>query len=106
LFDLDRVKSLSKFLRDIDDLLPERELTSQQQTELDDIAKGCRSVLKNLNETLEKYHELDSNPKPLGRKARRVWKKLKWEPEDIKELRSRIIANITLLNAFQGKLAR
>jgi hypothetical protein len=106
LFELDRVKSLSNVLRDIDDLLPERELTSQQQTELYDIAKGCRNVLKTLDETLEKYHELDSNPKAFGRKARRVWKRLKWEPEDIKELRSRIIANITLLNAFQGILAR
>jgi hypothetical protein len=103
---LDRVKSLSNVLRDIDDLLPERELTSQQHTELYDIAKGCRNVLKNLNETLEKYQELDSTPNTFGRKARRVWKKLKWEPEDIKELRSRIIANITLLNTFQGKLAR
>jgi hypothetical protein len=102
----DRVKSLSNVLRDIDDLLPERELTSQQQIELHDIAEGCGNVLKTLNETLEKYQELDSSPKTFGRKARKAWKKLKWEPEDIKELRSRIVANITLLNAFQGKLAR
>jgi len=31
---------------------------------------------------------------------------MKWEPEDIKELRSRIVANITLLNAFHGRLTR
>jgi hypothetical protein len=81
-------------------------LTSQQQTELQDIAEGCRNVLIKLKETLEKYQELDSNPKTFGRKTQKVWKRLKWEPEDIKELRSRIISNITLLNAFHGRLAR
>jgi Cdc6-like AAA superfamily ATPase len=35
-----------------------------------------------------------------------VWKRLKWEPEDIKELRSRISTNITLLNAFNSQLTR
>jgi hypothetical protein len=31
---------------------------------------------------------------------------LTWEPEDIRELRSRISSNITLLNAFNGRFAR
>jgi len=35
-----------------------------------------------------------------------VWKKLKWEPEDIRELRGRITSNIALLNAFNGQLTR
>jgi hypothetical protein len=81
-------------------------LTSQQQTELHDTAEGCRNVLETLNEILGKYQELDSNPKTFSGKARRVWKRLKWEPEDIKELRSRISSNITLLNAFNGRLTR
>ena len=37
---------------------------------------------------------------------KKVWKRLKWEPEDIRELRSRINSNITLLNAFNGRLTR
>jgi hypothetical protein len=105
-----RVKSLSSVLRDIEDFLDEREPTSQQKTELQDIAKGCRNVLDELKETLERYKELDSNsnpnPKTFARNARRVFKRLKWEPEDIKELRNRIVANITLLNAFHGRLTR
>jgi hypothetical protein len=101
-----RVKNLSNILRDIEDFLPERELTSQQVTDLQDIAEGCRSVLNALRQTLEKYQELETSPKDLGKKARRVWKRLKWEPEDIKEFRSRIVSNIALLNAFQGKLTR
>ena len=35
-----------------------------------------------------------------------MWKRLKWEPEDIKQLRSRISTNIGLLNAFTSRLTR
>jgi len=35
-----------------------------------------------------------------------VWKRLRWEPEDIKQLRSRISTNIGLLNAFTSRLTR
>jgi Cdc6-like AAA superfamily ATPase len=35
-----------------------------------------------------------------------VWKRVKWEPDDIKEFRSRITANITLLNAFNGRITK
>ena len=70
------------------------------------VTNGCRNVLHKLNETLEQYQELDSNPKTFSRKARRVWKRLKFEPEDIKELRSRIVSNITFLNAFNDRLTR
>ena len=67
--------------------------------------------LKTLDKTLEKYQELGSDPKDCDPKSfrfkvRRGWKRLRWEPEDIKELRSRITSNITLLNAFYGQLTR
>ncbi|TGJ79310.1 hypothetical protein E0Z10_g9452 [Xylaria hypoxylon] len=37
--------------------------------------------------------------------ARRAWKRLQWEPEDIHELRDRITANIILLNTFLGGIS-
>ena len=37
---------------------------------------------------------------------KKVWKRLKWEPEDIRDLRSRVSSNIALLNAFNGRLTR
>jgi hypothetical protein len=49
---------------------------------------------------------LGSCPKDVSRRVKKVWKRLKWEPEDIQELRSRINSNITLLNAFNGRLTR
>jgi len=100
------VKNLSNILRDNDDLLPERELTSQQTAELHDVVEAFRNTLKQLEYTLKNYHESDSNPTSLGSKARKVWKRLKWEPEYIKELRIRIIANVTLLSAFHDRIAK
>jgi hypothetical protein len=61
-----RIKSLSTVLRDVDDVLPQRELTNQQKTGLDDIAKRCHNVFEELEKTLDKYQELDSSAKSLG----------------------------------------
>lgn len=93
-------------LQDVEVVLLEPDLSTQQKTELQEIANDSRNVLKKLEETLDKYGELESGSRSVGRRVKRVWKRLKWEPEDIKELRSRIIANIILLNTFQGKISR
>ena len=101
-----RVRSLSIILQDVEVVLSEQELNTQEKTEMKEIADGCRNVLDKLKKTLDKYGELKSGPESVGKKVKRVWKRLKWEPEDIRELRSRIVVNITLLNTFQGRLAR
>jgi hypothetical protein len=92
-------------------VLPQRDLTSEQRQELVSIIVGCYNVLNTLNKTLEIYEELSSDPKAGDSKSfrfkvRKGWKRLRWEPEDIKELRSRIISNISLLNAFNGQLIK
>jgi hypothetical protein len=53
-----------------------------------------------LEKTLNKYNELQTHGGNLGKRVKRVWKKLKWEPEDIWELRDRITSNVTLLNTY------
>jgi hypothetical protein len=106
IFQLNRVKSLSNVLRDIDDVLPQRDITDQQKTELDGIAQECRSVLKELEDTLDKYQDLDPNTKGIAGRSRRVWKRLKWDQKDIDGFRSRITLNITLFDAFLGRITR
>jgi Cdc6-like AAA superfamily ATPase len=101
-----RVRSLSIVLQDIEVVLLERELISQQKAELHDIIEGCRHVLHDLDKKLSKYGELKLDSESVGQRMKRAWKRLKWEPEDIRELRSRINSNITLLNAFNGRLTR
>jgi hypothetical protein len=59
-----------------------------------------------LDETLDKYRELNLNPESVDKKMKKVWKRLKWEPEDIRDLRRRVSSNVTLLNAFNGRLTR
>jgi hypothetical protein len=87
-------------------VLSKPDLDIKQLTDPEKIAYGCLNVLKKLEQTLKNYGELDLDSRGIGDRVKRIWKRLKWEPEDIKELRSRIVANITLLNTFQGKITR
>ena len=100
-----RVRSLSIVVQDVD-VLSEFELDDQQRTDLEKIAVSCRNILIDLEKALNKYGELESSCGNLSTKVRRVWKRLKWEPEDIFELRGRTISNITLLNAYLGRASR
>jgi len=97
---------LTNVLRGVDDVLPERELISQQKTEFNNVAKGCFNVLTKLKETLEKYQELILTQIPSAGRLEEVWKRLKWELENIRELRSRITPNISWLNVFCGPLGK
>ena len=81
-------------------------LTNEEKTKLRDIAECCRNVLDDLDRILDNYRELSSAPESVGKRVKRAWKRLKWEPEDISKLRSRISSNINLLNAFNGRLTR
>jgi hypothetical protein len=99
---LSRVKSLSNVLRDLEDVIPKRSLTDQQSTDLKDILHGCDNVLKDLDEILDNYEDLGSHG--LGKKPKRFWKKMTWEPDDVKDLRSRLTSNVGLLDAFEGRL--
>ena len=83
-----------------------RELNNDQKRDLEDIDKGCRNVLDELQRILDKNTELSSESGSVGKRIKRVWKRLKWDPEDINKLRSRININIGFLNAFNGLLTR
>jgi peptidoglycan hydrolase CwlO-like protein len=100
------VRSLSIVLQDADIAFSERELNDQQKRDLEDIDKGCRNVLDELERILDKYGELRSDTESIGKRIKRVWKRLKWEPDDIRELRDRITSNVTLLNTFLGRISR
>ena len=93
-------------LQNINTVLPQRQLTSQQTKELDDIAQGCHNVLCELKETLDNYQGLASSAKNLGGKFRRLLERLKWDQKDIDGFRSRIASNIILLNTFLEQINR
>ena len=100
------VKVLTNVIRDVDDVLPQRDLTSQQKKDLDEIARGCHDVLNQLKEKLEKSHELDSKAKGANGKSRRVWKRFRWDQTEIDQFRNRVGLNITAFNTFLGRITR
>ncbi|KAH6718299.1 hypothetical protein BKA61DRAFT_599405 [Leptodontidium sp. MPI-SDFR-AT-0119] len=101
----DEVRSLSIILEDIDINLSDHELNDQQRTRLQEISSNCRNVLNELVITTRKYQELERKGGSMSTKAKRVWKRLNWEPEDIRELRDRITSNVLLLSTFLGGIS-
>lgn len=104
-----RVTSLSSILDKVNIVLPQRDLDDEQKKQFSTISSGCHNVLNKLREVLENYQELGSDfkscdPKSLRTKIQKGWKRLKWKPEDVTELRSRINSNISLFNAFHLEL--
>ena len=83
---------------------PDQNLTVGQKSDLEDFKLGCHNVLDELDKLLDKYNVLD--PTKAGGQRRKIWKRLKWEPDDVRELRSRLTSNVALLNAFNGALIR
>src|SRR5436853_6168156 len=100
------VKLLSNALRDVDDILPERDLTSEQQKNLEEIARGCNDVVDQLREKLKKNQELDSKAKGMSGKPRKIWKRLQWDQAEIDEFRNRIGLSIIAFNTFLGRITR
>jgi hypothetical protein len=100
------VKILSNVARDVDDILPQRDLTSEQKKQLVEIAQGCYNALKTLEETLDKYQELDTSVKGISGKSRRIWKRYQWDQKEIDDFQSRITLNISDFGTFLGQITR
>ena len=103
---LNSVKVLTNVIRDVDDVLPERDLSTQQRMDLEEIAQGCHDVLDQLKDKLDKNLELDSKAKGIGGKSRRMWKRFQWDQTEIDQFRNRVGLNITAFNTFLGQITR
>ena len=103
---LNSVKVLSNVLRDVDDVLPQRDLSNQERKDLDEIARGCHDVLNQLKERLDKNVELDSKVKGISGKSRRIWKRFQWDQTEIDQFRHRVSLNITAFGTFLGRITR
>ncbi|KAK2800833.1 hypothetical protein FQN50_007974 [Emmonsiellopsis sp. PD_5] len=101
----DEVRSLSIVLQDIDIVLPKRDLAVNQKRDLNDIAKGCHNVLKQLDKWLDERAILASNAGGLRDRSRKALKRLSWDPVAMRDFRARIASNIGLLTIFYNKLS-
>lgn len=93
-------------LRDVEDILPQRDLTALQGEELHEICQGCLKVLEEVKQTLNRYEELDSDAKSLRGKSKKAFRSFQWDQKDIDQFRSRVTLNIVAFNAFFAKISR
>jgi hypothetical protein len=102
-----RVRGLSIVLQDVDDQLPlsARE-GGYQNPELDEISHGCHILLKELENELDKYRVVQYSGDDIQKKAISVWKRVSWDSKEIRELRDRLVSNMTLLQSFLSAISR
>lgn len=93
-------------LNDIDVSLNVHDLSEAQAKSLHDIRESCQHVLEDTQKTLNKYSSLASKSADFRERAKRVWKRVKWEPDEVRDLRSRISSNVTVLNSFTAAHTR
>ncbi|PNP55551.1 hypothetical protein FNYG_15490 [Fusarium nygamai] len=98
------LKGLSHVLQDVEDLLSEEDLSPYRDKHLRDILTGCHTLLNDVSIMVNKNSVVDSEQSQFSGKARRVWKRLNWDPSDVNELRARMATQVALLNAFMSSL--
>jgi hypothetical protein len=84
----------------------ERYLSPEDKKGLQTIRDSCQNILEELERTLNKYTELEVPQTGVSRTVKRVLKRLSFDPEYIRNLRSRANDNISLLNVFISRRIR
>ncbi|KAJ6101899.1 hypothetical protein N7486_004326, partial [Penicillium sp. IBT 16267x] len=97
----DELRELEILVRDMDVDQHNKSLSTQQRSQLEDVAKSCRDLFADIKKMVSRYCDVN---KSHG--IRKTWKRLTWEPEDARDLRTRLISNISTLNAFNGRIIR
>ena len=82
-------------MEETEELLSQQSLSMQQEEKLRVVTAGCVEVLQDLGELLAKYGR-------RGTKSQRTLDRLGFGTEDIDAIRTRLILNVTLLDAFNN----
>ena len=100
---------MSDILGKIDKIFPAKNgIIAQQHAELEQPLLACRKVLTDLDRVLDKYHDLDKDSQAiclLWHKCKRLWKKLQWEPDSVKDIESRLASNLDNLKLIMGTIS-
>lgn len=75
------------------------ELDTSRRNRLEILTSGCRGTLEDLEELLKSYSS-------LGTQAQRTWDRMRFGLEDLADVRSRLVSNVTMLTAFNSTLAK
>ena len=93
-------------IQDVDVAVTGRELGARQEADLQQIGMSCKGLLTELERELGKYKTLQPGSGALDTSAKRLWDRLRCEPDDIRDFRFRIISMTSLLNTLLGGLVR
>ena len=93
------VAALHTVLKEIEDQISEQTPNMILTERLTTLGETCRGVLIDIESLLRKYASLESQ-------TQRVWDRMRWGLEDIRELRGRLVSSITLLTAFNASLTK
>lgn len=74
-------------------------LSESQKEDLGRLMNGCKSVLQELEELLQRY-------KSLGTQSRRTWDRLRWGKGPVKDIRQRLISSTASLTSFNTSLTK
>ncbi|KAL4809793.1 hypothetical protein BDV18DRAFT_49455 [Aspergillus unguis] len=103
----EELRGLFIILEDVDAVLPHRSLTDKQRDHLQHLLKTCWHVAQSLDASLSRYQEIDPDSSTVGlASVKRAWKRVRWEPKDISEARSRITSTVLLLRQFHAQIVR
>ncbi|KAL5084962.1 hypothetical protein Trisim1_011316 [Trichoderma cf. simile WF8] len=99
----DDVRGFSIVLQDVE--ASYTELGPEQTQEYQSVVTSCKHLLEQLKQSLEEYAGVAEAGK-TGKKAaiKRVWKRLKWEPDDIREIRSQISLKVATLKSLNDQV--
>ncbi|OPB36014.1 hypothetical protein A0O28_0111800 [Trichoderma guizhouense] len=99
----DDVRGFSIVLQDIEANCTE--LSPERSQEYQSVVTSCKHLLVRLKRTLEEYSGIAKDDKTGKRTAiKRVWKRLKWEPDDIRDIRSHISVKINTLRSLNDQV--
>ena len=101
-----RFRGLYIILNDVGQRLPGLKLDSEQAAHLVTLTQSSQNVLNDINDVLEKFARLGVKSSGLRNRARKAFKKVAWDEKSVRDLRSRVVSNTTLLNTFLAGLTR
>lgn len=89
------VGALHNVMKETEELLSQQGLTPKQGVKLTTCQQGCEEVLKEFDGLLVKYESLGTN-------SRRTFDRMGFGMQDMTSIRLRLIANVTMLDAFNN----
>lgn len=86
--------------------MPGRELREKEALTLSSLTHGCYEILADMNKILQKYERLDKPSSSSVARTQKAWRKIRWDQDEVNELRSRVTSSTVSLDAFNSSLAR